>query len=147
MLTIYCARPISGCSFSDVFAYYDALVPQLSEMGYRVLWPMIGKDHLRTREGPAPALGYEGPLGDFAIPRRDRWMIRQSNIVYVDLSGTTEVSMGCLHELAWGRLLERHMVLAMEAGNPHEHIFVLEAADVRYESADEALDYLSCLPT
>lgn len=140
-LRIYLARPISGCSGEDVFAYYRQLQRELSDL-YVVLCPMTGKAHLRTSKCYAPT-GYEHPVSsDHAIASRDHWMVSQADVVYANLVGATEKSIGVVAELAWAYHLGKHVVVAMEAGNVHEHAFVMEMASIRYHDHESALAYL-----
>jgi nucleoside 2-deoxyribosyltransferase len=77
-----------------------------------------------------------------AIIERDRWMVRQCDILYINLKGATEKSIGSIMELAWACMLDKYVVLVMDDGNVHEHAFVVEAADIRFKDEESALDYL-----
>jgi nucleoside 2-deoxyribosyltransferase len=144
-MRVYCVHPISGMSGDEVFEYYQDTYDVLSEK-YDVLTPMIGKTKLRT-EIKFKAEGYkDNPLAtNHAIFERDRWMVKQSDIIYANLSGTDRVSIGSMMELAWASLLGKYIVLVMEKDNIHRHAFVLEAADVIFYNEEEALDYLRAL--
>ena len=145
-MKIYIAHPISGDSFESVVSYYEHLRDRLIYRGYKVLCPMTGKGYLRT-ELKFKAHGYEGkPMStNHAIVERDRWMIGQSDIILVDLLGATRVSIGCMFELAWAMDIGKHTIVIMEMNNIHRHSFVIDAADVLFETLDEALDYLGNL--
>lgn len=152
MMKIYLAHPISGLSYEDVMRYYHAASIALRKAGYAVLCPMQGKDYLRT-ETVLRAEGYKNPIStNQAIVRRDHWMVEQADIVYVNLAGSTQISIGSLFELAWAYHLRKHVVLAMDQQTPEQklyaHAFVLEAADIIFEGPDagrEALEYLAQL--
>lgn len=146
-MKIYLAHPISGLSYEDVMGYYRAASSALRKAGYEVLCPMQGKDYLRT-ETALRAEGYQNPIStNQAIVRRDHWMVEQADLVYVNLAGSSKVSIGSLFELAWAYHLRKHVVLVMDpAGGPsgdlYRHAFVLECADILFETHEEAMAYL-----
>lgn len=143
---IYCCHPISGLSADEVFDYYIDVQKRLSSC-YQVMIPMTGKSSLRC-EKEFRSEGYkDNPLTtNHAIYERDKWMVTQADILYVNLIGATErVSVGTMFEMAWGALLGKYVVLVMESESVHRHAFVLEAADVIFQSGQEAEDYLITL--
>ena len=147
MLSIYISRPISGRAFSEVFAYYDRVDAALTEMGYHVLSPMMGKDHLRGPDVADP-MGANHPMScPQAIFRRDAWMVAQADVVYVNLrlAGTGAVSIGCTMELAWAYQAGKYVVLVMEDENIHRHAFTLQAATVVWPTEREAMQSLATL--
>lgn len=86
-MKIYLARPISGSSFEEVSNYYTEAQSTFENWGFSVLHPMTGKSYLRT-ELKFKAEGYGTPIsGNHAILERDLWMVRQSDVVYLDLTG------------------------------------------------------------
>ena len=146
MFTVYLARPITGGSYDEVMDYYDAKEKFLHGLGYKTLCPMRGKDYLRF-EKHLKASGYTNlPVStDHAIIERDRWMVGMADIVLVDLTGAKSVSIGCMMELAWAHDRGKHTIIVLEDGNPHRHAFVLEAADIVFETTREADHYLQNL--
>lgn len=143
-MNVYTAHQITGLGYDEVMAYYTELQRRLEAVDYTVLCPMVAKEYLRDQEHLA-STGYRFPAStDHAIYERDQWMVRQADIVLVDLSGAGRV-VGCHYELAWASLLGKHTVLVMEPDSVHRHAFVLEAADVVFNTLEEALDYLEKL--
>lgn len=144
-MKIYCCHPISGLSADEVFEYYEDMQSVLGGFGYEVLTPMHGKSHLRTEKN-FRASDYRHPVStNHAIFNRDRWMVTQADVVYANLLTSQMVSIGTMMELAWASDKGKHVVLAMPEENVHRHAFVLEAADVIYDNAEEALSYLKNL--
>jgi nucleoside 2-deoxyribosyltransferase len=144
-MKIYCGHPITGLSFEAIERYYRQMSEVLRSYGYEVFHPMVGKGYLRLERELKPA-GYQQPLStNHAIIERDRWMVMQSDVVYFDFTDATSVSIGCIMELAWAHDHGKHTVVVMGSGNPHYHAFVLEAADVLFETEDEAIVYLGDL--
>ena len=144
-MKIYLARPISGQSYETVVDYYADLSSHMKDVGFTVLCPMTGKQHLRT-EVEFKAHGYGNPTStNHAIIERDRWMVSQSDIVYANLTGAPCASIGTCMELAWAHDKGKHTIVVMEKDNVHHHAFILEAADIVFETHKEATDYLENL--
>jgi len=147
MLSIYCVHPISGLTADEVFEYYDRTKTDLSSMGYNVFVPMFGKGFLRT-ETKFKAHDYRSPLTtNHSIFNRDKWMVKQADILYANFMGAKHVSIGSMFELAWGHDNDKQVIVVMEDENIHMHAFVLEAATIVFTSEKEAMDYLKQLIT
>ncbi len=144
-MKIYIALPISGRG-------YDAVVTEIFDKkrileghGYEVLQPMTAKGYLRN-EKKFVAHGYGNPVStNHAIVERDKWMVANSDVVFMDFSAATDVSIGCTMELAWGALLGKHTVIVLPETNPHRHAFILDSADIVFETSEEAIGYLKLL--
>lgn len=144
-MRIYLARPISGRSYDEVVNYYKSTSKDLREMNYEVLCPMTGKEELRT-ELSFKSEGYGNAIStNHAIVERDRWMVSQSDIVYANLLDSQFTSIGTCMELAWAHDRGKHTIVVMDKSNVHRHAFVLEAADIVYETHEEAIEYLKKL--
>lgn len=144
-MKIYLARPISGHSYDEIVDYYERTSAFLKHIGYQVLSPMTGKEVLRN-EIQFKSEGYQNPVStNHAVIERDRWMVDTSNIVYANLIDSKHVSIGTTMELAWGHDKGKHTIVAMEKDNIHRHAFIIESADVIFETNEDALNYLSFL--
>lgn len=144
-MKIYLARPISGLSYDEIFGYYEDVSLTLSGFGYTILHPMTAKGILRN-EVEFKASGYDNPVSsNHAIVERDKWMVTQADVVYANLEEAKAISIGCVTELAWAQILGKHTVVVMEEGNPHQHAFVIEAADIIFGTRHEGIDYLEKL--
>jgi hypothetical protein len=145
-IPIYCAAAISGRSFDEVTSYYKKTRDYLDSLGnekrrYDVWFPFLGKSYLRN-EIAFKAEGYNHPLStNHAIIERDRWMVRNAKMVYLNLVGAKTVSIGCMMELAWAHDHGIHTVVVLDKDNIHRHAFVLEAADVLFDTEEEAFNY------
>ena len=144
MKKIYIAHPISLCNPGEVFEYFDNMKTELGSK-YEVLSPMVYKDHLRY----APefrAEGYAHPVSsNHAVFERDTWMVNQSDVVLCDFTGSSKASIGCSMELAIASWLHKHTVVVLPNDNIHNHAFVREAADIIFETLEEAIKYLEVL--
>jgi nucleoside 2-deoxyribosyltransferase len=140
-MKIYLAHPISGLSADEVTGYYSQTVNKLKD-SFEILYPMMGKRYLRN-EIKFKAEGYQNPVStNHAIKERDKWMVQSSDIVFIDFTGAKIVSMGCCMELAWADLLGKHTIIVLEKENIHRHAFILDSADIVFETYDEAIEYL-----
>lgn len=145
-MKIYLAHQISGLTYDEVHDYYDDTSKKLKKVGFTVLCPMTGKKALRP-EKEYKAEGITGfPLStNHAIIERDRWMVSNCDVIFVNFEGTKEVSIGMTMELAWAHDKGKHSVVVLPEGNIHNHAFVREAADVIFNNYKEAIDYLTVL--
>ena len=142
---IYIAHKISGASGDEVFDWFDKTRDDLEYLGYGVLSPMSNKGEFRN-ELKYRAEGYDDPVvQNHAIFERDRWMVTQADMLLMDLTGTTQPSIGCMMELAWASMLGKHTIIVLPKDNTHRHAFVLEAGDIIFETYPEAIDYLTRL--
>lgn len=145
MLSVYLGRPISGCTYDEVADYYNDTASVLRGWGFEVLHAMTGKSYLRN-EIAFKAKGYKEPAStNRAIVGRDRWMVKTADIFYANLIGSKIVSMGTVAELAWAYDNGKHVILAMEEDNIHQHAFVIEAADIIYPIHEDAFNYFRLL--
>ena len=144
-MKIYCARPITGCSFEEVTSYYEKTRDSLKVFGYDVLIPMCGKGYLKN-ETEFKSDGYKQPMStDRAIIQRDNWMCHQCDVLFANLLYSTRISIGTIMEIAWCYDNRKHVVVAMEGDNIHRHAFVNEAAAIVFPSYNECMEYLSKL--
>ena len=143
-MKIYLAGPISGQNGPDVISYFSSTAEYLMSAGYEVIHPMLGKGSFRNEIKILEPEGYILPQAtNHAIIERDCWMVQQCDILYCNFTNCGDrISIGSCMELAWGHILGKHTVVAMQPDNIHRHAFVMEAADVIFETHQEALDYL-----
>jgi len=143
-MIIYIAGSISGMSGEEVLSYFNMTKSTLIGMGFEVLSPMTGKGYFRN-EIKFKAEGYtHKPMStNHAIVERDRWMVSKCDILYCNLTMAKIVSIGSMMELAWAHHMGKHTVLSMQPDNIHRHAFVLEAADIVFETHEEAMEYIA----
>jgi nucleoside 2-deoxyribosyltransferase len=103
---------------------------------------MTAKNYLRDEMLMNPS-GYEHPTSTgHSIYKRDKWMLKNSDVVFVNLLNSDVISIGCMFELAWADMLGKHVVVVCDGKKPYDHAFIKGAADVVFTSLDDALDYL-----
>lgn len=147
-MKIYLACQITGKSYEQVSEYLDKAKERLTKAGYEVLSPLTGKDYLRTGKGdPLPATGFTHYAStNHAIFERDKWMVSLSDVVFMNIGDMPRVSIGMMMELAWGSLLGKLTILALDPNNEvYKHAFIYEAADVICPTEEQALIYLEKL--
>ena len=145
-MKVYLAGPISGKGYDEVVSLYHHKTKLFEAMGYSVLCPMTGKSYLRNEIHLKPE-GYKFPVStNHAIFERDQWMVSNTDIVFADLSNAGErISIGTMMELAWASMLGKHTIVVMQKDNIHQHAFVIEAADIIFETVEEAVAYFTDL--
>jgi hypothetical protein len=145
-LSAYVARPISGKTYEEISTWYMETVGELKSAGYTVFHPMIAKDAMRP-EKEFKAHGVEGKpkATNHAIYERDKWMCSRQDVLFVDFTDSEYTSIGSCMELAISSYVGVHTVAVIPKGNVHQHAFILEAADIVFETKDEAMTYLKQL--
>ena len=147
-MKVYCGHQISGLTTKAVFDYYDKVSIDLRALGYTVLSPMTAKEQFAVHKDDVfVPFGYDGTASNHAIVERDCWMVQQADIIFMNLFGMTEKSVGCISETAWAHLLHKHVVMVMEKTNPNQHAFMKEMADIVFEDYGSAMEYLKKLST
>lgn len=141
-MKIYCARPFTGFTKTQILEYYDYLKGALGG-SYDLLIPMVAVNAV----GPDTKIWRHGKndipeISEKAIVARDLWLIEHADIILVDVSECAGVAIGCVMELAWAKLLGRHTITVMDVGNPHHHAFITETSDVVFPVLESALEYL-----
>lgn len=145
-MKVYLAGPISGKGYDEVVEAYKIKSDTLKNMGYEILCPMTGKSYLRN-EVNLKEKDYTFPVStNHAIFERDKFFVSSCDIVLADLSNSGDrVSIGTMMELAWASMLGKHTVIILPKENIHRHAFVLESADIVFETLEEAYKYLNDL--
>jgi nucleoside 2-deoxyribosyltransferase len=142
--SVYCVRPMTGWSLAEIKKYYIKLAQRLHGMGYRVYHPLLCREEVDSSRIITPRGSTKLPhITDRAIFSRDKWMVREADIVYANFIGAEKASIGSCFEIAWAHILGKHVIIVMDKNNPHRHTFMLEAADVIFMDEKSALRYMS----
>jgi nucleoside 2-deoxyribosyltransferase len=144
-LKIYVAGIMSGCSFKEVKDRFYPVVNRLTEMGFLVLHPLLGKEkHYRDDTILKPTFDRPSPFTtNNAITRRDHWMVHQCDIIWMSLLGAEEKSLGCAMEIAWAYDNNKHIITLMEKDNCHKHAFITGCSDIILDNVEDGLKYLN----
>lgn len=138
--SVYLAGPIAGLTYDGAVDWREAARLVLGRHGIDGRSPMRGKDLLRE----AGVLGTqpygEHPLASQAgVTTRDRFDCTTSDVVLFNFVGADRVSIGSCIELGWADAARRPIVVAMEGGNPHDHLIVKGVAGFVVPSLSEAI--------
>lgn len=144
---VYLAGPITGLTYGAATDWRGRAALELADLsGGRIetLSPMRHKEYLAAtgKAGDTPlADSYEDTIlsSQRGIFYRDRFDCQRADLVLVNMLGSERVSIGTVMEIAWANANNIPIVLAMAAGNVHEHSMLREACGFRTASFDEAL--------
>lgn len=141
-MTIYLAGPITGLSYDEAVERRRLVETTLRNAGFTVRSPMRGKEFLCGVQQLGPN-GYTGTNSAQAIFRRDTDDVLNSDVVLIDLTGAKQISVGTMFELGVAWTARAYIVLVMEQGNVHEHLFLDQAASIRFEIPESAVRWLT----
>jgi nucleoside 2-deoxyribosyltransferase len=139
---VYLAGPIRGLSYVSATDWRDYVKGELPpEIIARS--PLRGKAYLQG-EGCLDQHRYHQHLStQRGVTARDRYDATHCDVLFVNLLGATEVSIGTMIELGWANAHQALIILCIEPeGNPHEHAIVRELADYRVPTLAEGIDIL-----
>jgi nucleoside 2-deoxyribosyltransferase len=135
------AHQISGLEAEIALDYFEKISKLLTSFGYEVLNPMATKAELH-KEGVLTSLGYELPSAtNHAIFKRDTWMCKTADILYINLENVNRISIGCIMELAIGAILNKHTIVVSNT-EIYNHAFIIESADIIFDNSKDAEEYL-----
>jgi len=148
-LSLYISHPLSGLTVEEVDEWYERWINRFKDKGFRVFDPISMQSALKnmknTTLGHTVPDGLGGITNDKAIFERDKWAVTQADIILVDLSTATKVSIGCLSELIIAHTLNKHTITIMDKHNCHWHSFIIQASAIILDTMDEASHYLEAL--
>lgn len=139
-LLVYLAGPISGCDYLECTDWRYYVADALDSPEVQCLSPMRNKEMLAEEAKMSP-LGYDHPLTtQRGVMTRDHNDCIRSNLLFVNLLGTTRVSIGTAMELAWAWEYRIPTVCLMEKDNCHQHIMLRESMDYQLDDVDMGIE-------
>lgn len=147
---VYLAGPITGLNYHGCTEWREEVAAQLGASGIKAFSPMRAKAYLASLaelSGHGTEYAHMGVLSQArSVMTRDRFDATRCDVLFVNLLGAKQVSVGTVMEMAWADLKRTPIVCAMEkAGNPHEHMMVNEAIGFRVETLDEAVHIIKSI--
>jgi len=144
MKTVYLAGPISGLSFAGASDWRRQVREDLAKSGIDAFSPMRWKDYLAKFDvlsGHGREYMHISPLSaPRGVMTRDRFDATRCDVLFVNLLGATQVSIGTVMEIAWADLSRTPIVCCIEKeGNPHDHMMVSEAIGFRVHSLEDGI--------
>lgn len=154
---VYLAGPIAGLNHSeatynwrkDVYkklsgehwtehdsSAYATRIECYSPMrGKKFLADMMGDNKLGTHAYHQQAISTPN-----AIVGRDREDVKQADLIFMNLLGAKERSIGTIVEMGWADAFRVPVLLCMEKeGNIHEHLFMRQMATYVVDNVDEGV--------
>src|SRR5438128_1949417 len=127
-IKLYLAGAISGLSWEQATGWRRRAARELALYGIKTFSPLRYKDFLESEtsiQDSYPDFALATPK---AIYTRDKWDVSRCDILFVNLLGTTRVSIGTVMEIAWGDMLNKPIIIVAEKDNTHLHAMVRESA-------------------
>lgn len=148
---VYLAGAIAGLSGTHATTWRRTAAALLSDRDVETLDPMRAKLALSHQTRIATDFREYADRGAFFTSRgimaRDFADVKRCDALLVNLLGAKKPSLGTVMELAWAYLLQKPVVVAIEAeGNPHDlHPMLHEAMPFRVETLDEAIECVAVI--
>lgn len=135
--TVYLAGPITGKTY--------AMARGWKEQARNLLDPAIaGVDPLRAKNYLAQASHIKDTYDEIAlssakgITTRDMFDCRRCDMILANLSEATQISIGTVMEIAWGRAFNKPTVVVMDESNVHWHAMIRESVGFIVPTVEEA---------
>jgi nucleoside 2-deoxyribosyltransferase len=147
---VYLAGPIANTGADEATLWRSDAYRALYARDIEALSPMRAKETLAQEAIGCDFHAYQD-RGVFFTSRgimtRDFNDVKRCDAALVNLLGARKLSAGTVMELAWLYLLQKPVVVAIEAsGNPHDnHPMIHEAIPFRVTTLDEAIDAVAVI--
>lgn len=137
---VYLVGPISGLSYQQAIDWRSRANQALAEHGIETICPLRNTEILEGEEALEQEYSAWLWTQARAIVHRSLYDVRRSDAILANFLGAQQRSMGSIVELAVA--YERHIpiVVVMEQGNPHDHIFIREMATVVVDDLDSGIE-------
>jgi hypothetical protein len=135
---VFLSGPLTGLSYDESIAWRRYVSGKLPPF-MRAYSALRGKEYLAEEDVLLDA--YEDyPLSSRkGITCRDRMDVIRCDLLFVNLLGTTRVSIGTVMEIAWADILRKPIVVVMEEDNIHAHGMIKEVASYIVPDLDEGI--------
>jgi nucleoside 2-deoxyribosyltransferase len=113
-MRVYLAGPITGLTHGEATNWRKNMAYFLTRMGHTAVSPMRGKDYL-VNDGLPIESAYEAiPMSSAkGIYGRDSFDVAHCDILFVNLIGAKQVSIGTVMEIQMGRCLGKYVLVCM----------------------------------
>lgn len=144
--TVYLGGPITGKTFDDANRWRRLAAEELCKYGIRCLSPLRGKDALKSK-GVLHGTSYEGsPLTlSKGFVARDRFDVSRSDVVLLNFSDATSVSIGTMVEVGWADAARRPIVMIPDQHGLYKHGFLDELCQYIVPDLHSALSIVRTL--
>jgi len=140
MVKVYLSGPIRGLSYDQAVGWRDnvhvALYPEITTYS-----PMRGKEALAGCEclDERDLITDDSAFTVKGIVGRDYNDVRICDLLFINLLGAKQFSVGTISEIAAAHMLNKPIVLVMERWNIHDHPFVTEPPIYWVDNLDKAI--------
>lgn len=139
---LFLSGPILGCTYessSDWREYVNSKMPSY----IKTISPMRGKEFLskgqETIVNETLSVSESPLITSKGITCRDRFDIKRSDAVLINLIGAGKVTIGSMIELGWADAYRKPVILAIDPENIHHHPIVNNIASFILPTLDEAI--------
>jgi nucleoside 2-deoxyribosyltransferase len=141
------AGPITGLSYDSCNDWRNYVSERLNTSKIECLNPMRGKQFLQEVNNiEAITEQYQNPITTHkAITRRDMFDTLRSACLFVNLLGSTRVSIGTCMELAWAYQNQIPTIVLMEKDNIHRHAMLNETCTYIVDTLDQGINLVKFL--
>lgn len=142
--SVYLAGPIHGLAYETAINWRQYIIDRLPQeiIAYS---PLRAKHYLKHER----ELGHtyeEFPLSTAkGIFARDHYDCMTKDVIFVNLYGSTNISIGTTMEIAWGYAYKKPIILCMEHNNIHSHPMLHEACAYIVDDLDVGIDVLKAI--
>lgn len=137
--SVYLSGPMLGCDICDCTNWRDYVTSELEKYNITCYSPMRYKKYQGDRivHGsivPSPI------TTDLALKERDRMDCERCDLIFVNLLGATEISIGTIMEIGWADAYRKPIVVVIgDSGNIHDHPLVSSAITYRANNIKDAI--------
>jgi nucleoside 2-deoxyribosyltransferase len=139
---VYLAGPIAGLTYDEAEEWRRTVKYALEPL-VDCFCPLRSHDFLRQGGVINSGKNYDhnALTSDRGIMTRDHNDCKNSDLVFVNLIGSTKASVGTAMEVAWCYAYRKPVVVVMEDhGNPHDHPMMREAFGYRVSNIADAIN-------
>lgn len=143
-MKVYPAGAISGLTFADAVDWREKIRDAVP-VHINTLSPLRGKYYLQDliKHDKIDGSYDEFPLSSArGINTRDHWDVMRCDVVFVNLLGTTKVSIGTVMEIAWAHAYRKPVILVIEEENIHSHPMIDECVGFVVDSLEKGIQTL-----
>ena len=139
MSSVYLAGPIADQDYDKSNEWRLEAIKYLAEFGIQGRSPLRGKDFLKGTFITAEA--YKNAMAsDNGIVARDRYDVRNSNLVLANLLDPPGRGIGTSVEYGWADAFGTPVITVMEEeGNPYDHPFIRGLSGYMVTTLEEGL--------
>lgn len=138
MKTVYLCGPISGLSWHDTMWWREHASAELEKAGIKALSPLRRKDFLEDEKSIKNSYNHPFGTADFIVTR-DRFDVKNCDVVLANLLDAKTVSIGSMIEFGWASAYDKPIVAVMKKGDIHRHAIADKCCSIIVGGIDEAI--------